>query len=257
MHREDPGTERAAAIRPVRPLRRWTLLRAGVAGLAAPVALAGCDDRPETALVYRGPAACDGCAEAVTALLRSAAPHLKVVYCGPRERVPLSARTLAGAAVYAHPGGGDLAPAWRAMRGHAADLRAFVRGGGRYLGFCLGAYLAGRDPGYGLLPGDTDQYVTSPGASVHDTRDTVVAVRWRGKPRHVYFQDGPLFTFTGPATVLATYATAAVCRYGAGRVGVVGPHPEADASWYADAGITNPDGVRLDLGRDFVTTTLS
>ncbi|CAM4052356.1 hypothetical protein NONI108955_06325 [Nocardia ninae] len=37
-----------------------------------------------------------------------------------------------------------------------------------------------------------------------------------------------------------------------GRVGVSGPHPEADESWYADKGLRNPDGVRLDLAYELI-----
>jgi glutamine amidotransferase-like uncharacterized protein len=248
---------------------RRGLLRAAVpVGLLAAAASCGRGAPPPAAdpgggiaLVYRGPASCDGCSEAVAALLSLAVPGLQVAYCGPGERTALSARSLAGAAMYAQPGGDDLGPAWTVMRGHAADIRAFVRGGGCYLGFCLGGYLAGFDPGFGLLPGDSGEYTTSPGASVRTTDNTVVALRWRGRLRHAFFQDGPLFTLdAGKATVLATYTTgpvaAAVAAYGAGRVGVVGPHPEADVSWYADNGLTNPDGIQVDLGRDFVRTAL-
>jgi hypothetical protein len=213
------------------------------------------------ALVYRGPASCRGCSGAVVALLAGAPSKFRPVYCGPKEAVPLSARNLAQAVVYAHPGGGDLRPAWEHMRAHADDIRRFVGDGGCYLGFCLGGYLAGASPGFDLLPGDTDEYITLPSATVHSTADTVVTVRWRGRRRHMYFQDGPFFRLHphAAATVLATYAggepAAVIARYGSGRVGVVGPHPEADTSWYTDQALTNPDGIRFDLGNDLIETT--
>jgi glutamine amidotransferase-like uncharacterized protein len=235
--------------------------------LGALAALAACGaapPRPDTrpvALVYRGPAACSGCAEAVAALLEHGPVSFRAVYCGPDEQVPLSASSLAGAAVYAQPGGGSVSPAWRRMRQHADEIRNWVRGGGSYLGFCLGAYLAGSTPGFGLLPGDTSQYVGSRGATVDTTDDTVVAVRWRGQPRHLFFQDGPYFKLNkdADATVLASYdnglPAAVVTSFGSGRVGVVGPHPEADQSWYS-AGLKNPDGIRPDLGYDLIQTTV-
>jgi glutamine amidotransferase-like uncharacterized protein len=176
--------------------------------------------------------------------------------------VPVSAASLSRAEVYVQAGGpDDVDGAWEEVRGSAPALREWVRGGGRYLGFCMGGYLAGRDPGFGLLPGDTDAYTASRGASVRSADDTVVTVRWRGRERHVYFQDGPYFSLEkgADAKVLATYdngtVAALVARYGAGRVGVVGPHPEADSSWYDEAGLRNPEGVRLDLGHDLVTAT--
>jgi len=149
------------------------------------------------------------------------------------------------------------------MRPYADDIRNWVRGGGRYLGICMGGYLAGRDPGFGLLPGDSDEYITAAGATVRTDGDAMVTVSWRGQPRHLYFRDGPYFRLRPNygATVLATYsnglAAAVVARYGRGSVGVSGPHPEAPASWYRESGLTNPDGVRLDLGYDLVEATLN
>jgi hypothetical protein len=249
--------------------RRRVLIGAGAAGvLAALGGMAGAgyavlsDDRP-LALVYRGPASCAGCSEAVAALLRGTPTGFRTEFCGPGEDVAVSADALAKATVYAQPGGGDVRQAWRRVRGYADDLRAFVHNGGHYLGFCLGAYLAGADPGYGLLSGvGVEGYIYSAGASVRDDGDTVVPVDWRGRRRHLFFQDGALFRPGAgtPATVLATYdtggAAAVVTGYGAGRVGLVGPHPEADQSWYADSDLTNPDGIRFDLGHDLIETTL-
>jgi hypothetical protein len=77
----------------------------------------------------------------------------------------------------------------------------------------------------------------------------------------MFFQDAPVFRLNrgAAATVLATDDTgdfaAVVTAYGAGSVGVVGPHPEADQSWYT-SGLTNPDGIRPDLGYDLIQTTL-
>ncbi|WP_276607478.1 hypothetical protein [Streptomyces sp. A1499] len=34
-----------------------------------------------------------------------------------------------------------------------------------------------------------------------------------------------------------------------------GPHPEADESWYADKGLHNPDGIRLDLAHELIDVT--
>lgn len=248
--------------------RRELLLAAGSVGLVT--ALSGCarpspapapDTRP-IAMVYRGKASCAGCSESVARLLESNPTPFRAVYCGPDEDVQITAASLAGAVIYAQPGGGTVTPAWHQMRRHADDIRAWVRGGGRYLGFCLGGYLAGATPGFGLLPGDAAEYVGSAGATVATTRDTVIPVRWGGAVRQMYFQDGPLFTLNpgGSATVLATYDTGApaavVADYGAGRVGVVGPHPEADQSWYRGSGLSNPEGIVFDLGHDLIAHTM-
>ncbi|MFJ2585186.1 BPL-N domain-containing protein [Streptomyces sp. NPDC087538] len=216
------------------------------------------------ALVYRGPASRPGCPEAVAALLASAPWNLDVRFTGPHEALPLTARTLSHAALYAQPGGGTLPSAYRRLRRQRGAVRDFVHDGGRYLGFCLGGYLAGSTPGFGLLPGDADQYIASPGATVHDERDTVIEVLWRGRPRTVFFQDGPLFVLDESAAaavgarIIATYdngnTAALVARYGKGRVAVTGPHPEATPDWYTDHGL--PVQHTRDLAEELVEAVM-
>jgi glutamine amidotransferase-like uncharacterized protein len=217
------------------------------------------------ALVYRGKAACDGCPEAVAGLLRGSRWGFEVRYVGRREALPLSPETLRGAALYAQPGGdGTVEAAYRRLRKHAEAIRRFVASGGRYLGFCMGAYLAGATPGFGLLPGDTDQLITSPLADVTSERDTLVEVTWRGRRRSMYFQDGPIFVLDEGAAgveVLARYRSnqriaALVAPYGRGRVGVTGPHPEATRSWYEAHALSDPDGLDADLGHDLIDAVM-
>ncbi|RJQ82121.1 BPL-N domain-containing protein [Amycolatopsis panacis] len=223
------------------------------------IAVADTESQP-LALVYRGPASTDDCPEAVAALLDG---QYRVAYIGPDEEYPLTAYSLAKAALYAQPGGGSLAPAWRSMRDYADDIRAYVQGGGNYVGFCLGGYLAGASPGFTLLPGDANEYVGSSGSDLDSTADTVLTVTWRGAQRPLFFQDGPLFTLDNgaPATVLATYPSGAVAAVvapcGKGKVGVVGPHPEADETWFSEAVLPSSGAVHPELGRDLVATTVA
>ncbi|GAA4529320.1 BPL-N domain-containing protein [Amycolatopsis samaneae] len=238
---------------------------------AAALLLTGCarsaaEERstpPPLALVYNGPQGCADCAPAIATLLRKAPQPFRVQYVGPGTGTPLTAEVLAEARLYVQPGGGaDLDGTWRRLSASAEVVRAWVRDGGSYLGLCFGAYLAGRDPGFDLLPGDTRGYTGTEGATVPDARDTVVPVDWQGRRRHMYFQDGPAFVLDkgADATVLATYpngtAAVVVAPYGRGRVGVSGPHPEADASWYAEKGLSNPDGVRTDLAYELIEATV-
>jgi glutamine amidotransferase-like uncharacterized protein len=221
------------------------------------------EDRRPIALVYRGPATIPGCPEAVAALIRETAWNFDVRYVGPGEPVKLSAAALREAALYAQPGGGELDDGYRHMRPHAADIRGYVAGGGRYLGFCLGGYLAGATPGFGLLPGDADRFIATPGASVRTDGDVIVEVRWRNRPRRLYFQDGPYFWSRKGAsgvTVLARYTNgriaALVAPHAHGRIGVVGPHPEATADWYEENGLVNSDGIDPAPGRDLINTLM-
>ncbi|MFH5822975.1 BPL-N domain-containing protein [Georgenia sp. AZ-5] len=213
------------------------------------------------ALVYRGPASLPGCPEAVANLLAVSGWFDDVRYVGPAEELPLTADALGRASLYAQPGGGELRRAYRRLRHQAPAVRDFVHAGGRYLGFCLGGYLAG-EPGFRLLPGDSDQYIASPGASVRDERDALITIRWRGRPRQVYFQDGPYFDLDQApgSVVLAEYdnglPAAVVCRRARGVVGVVGPHPEAGPDWFTDAGLPVPAPAATDLGLDLVDAVM-
>ena len=213
------------------------------------------------ALVYRGPAARpSACSDAVADLLRSSSRGFDVRFVGPGGDLPLKPKILAKAAIYAQPGGGELGPAYRRMRKHRPTIRTYVADGGRYLGFCLGGYLAGATPGFGLLPGDTDQYVSSPDADAWGTGDMIVEVLWRGQRRRMFFQDGPIFLLDSLAgvTVLARYRNkgiaALVTPFGNGRVAVVGPHPEATSDWFADSGMNQEPC--LDLGNDLIETVM-
>jgi glutamine amidotransferase-like uncharacterized protein len=215
------------------------------------------------ALVYRGPASVRGCPEAVAELLAASRWGFDVHFVGPKEDLPLDGETLGRAALYAQPGGGTLSHGYRHLRKHRDAVRDFVHGGGRYLGFCLGGYLAGATPGFGLLPGDTDQYIASDDATLDSEENTEVDVSWRGRSRRLFFQDGPYFWVRRGAdvTVLATYPNGTIAAlatpFGSGRVAVVGPHPEATEDWYTDAGLDSPRRFGADLGLDLVDEVMA
>jgi glutamine amidotransferase-like uncharacterized protein len=222
------------------------------------------DDGRALALVYRGPASTAGCPEAVASALSRSRWNLDVGFVGPREARALTPEVLARAVLYAHPGGGGLRRAHRRMKRATGAIQEFVRSGGGYLGFCLGGYLAGETPGFGLLPGDADRYISSPGARPDHAGDALVTLTWGGRRRQVFFQDGPWFDLDpgrGPADVLATYGNglpaAVVAPFGAGAVGVVGPHPEASPDWYADSGLPVPADISADLTQDLIDRVMA
>ncbi|KAL3588213.1 hypothetical protein FPOAC2_14112 [Fusarium poae] len=226
-----------------------------------------------TAVVYRGPSACDGCPEGVAKLLKNSPYHFNITYVGPDEDVDLSPKLLSKANVFAYPGGPDVDEAWEELEKHAKTIRDFVHGGGRYMGFCLGAYLAGKSS-LKLLPRgiDVKSEILRDNAQVDNDIDTTIQVDWKfnatasspkTENRWMYFQEGVTllgFQKSDPR-VIGRYTSnkdvaASVTPYGKGFVGLVGPHPEADESWYEDADIENPDGVQTDIGYDFVKSTL-
>ena len=208
----------------------------------------GPSGRRPVALVYRGPAACDGCAEAAANLLGRQRQDFVIRYIGPRERAQFSTQTLARAQLYVQPGGNDdLDQAWRQLLkepGFTPGLIPdFVRGGGRYLGLCMGGYLAGStgtgNGGFQFLPGDSGEYVGSAGADIKTLNDSLVGVTWLAgqlpRKRTMYFQDAPYFWLDGSfaareARVLARYRNQGadkkiammVVPCGRGKVGVSG-----------------------------------
>jgi glutamine amidotransferase-like uncharacterized protein len=218
----------------------------------------------ELALVYRGPAACRGCAETVGTLLRRSRWEFDIAYVGPHETLRITEAVLSAAVLYAQPGGGNsVRRAYRQMRRFAPVITEYIRLGGRYLGICMGAYLAGTWAGFGFLP-DTDQFIASAGADVRTKKDTIVAVDWRGQRRYMFFQDGAVLSppvETAGVEILARYASngevaALAAPFGHGRIAVSGPHPEAPDEWYRSHGLKNPDGISFDLGYDLVAALM-
>ncbi|MEK6351355.1 MAG: BPL-N domain-containing protein [Burkholderia cenocepacia] len=257
-----------SAIHDMRSRDAIFLMMALVASVAVHAATTGdaardAASRP-VALVYRGPAACDGCPETIAARLRESSYRFRVIYVGPAEPLKITPAALAGAALYVQPGGGQDIPGAAASIGRHAirAVRQYVANGGRYLGLCMGAYLAGAQ-GFGLVAGDIDSEVDRPGSTLHGIADTVTPVVWRGKKRWIYYQDGarlPVAPLGSGGIVLAIYPNkdiaAATYRYGKGRVGLAGPHPEADESWYRENGLKNPDGVAPDMAYDLINATM-
>ncbi|WP_235686675.1 BPL-N domain-containing protein [Tomitella gaofuii] len=220
--------------------------------------------RGPLALVYRGAASSPCCPEAAAALVAASGYGFDVRFVGEHERLRLSPSVLADAALYVQPGGGSLGPAWKHLARHRETVRGFVDAGGSYLGLCLGAYLAGATPGFGLLPGDTDQYIRTRGAAVRDTHPHLVDVTWRGRPRSMYFQDGAEIIVDVPHTagheVLGRYPNGAIAAlaadFGVGRVAVSGPHPEATRDWFIDDGLPPVSAAARAAGLDLIDAAM-
>jgi len=220
------------------------------------------------ALVYRGPASSPGIPDDTATFLATCPQRFRVAFCGPgRHDLPVESSTLAKAALFVQPGGGnDFTAAWESVRSYTHPLRDFISAGGHYLGICMGGYLAGSGPGYGLLPGNCDDYTQTRGAEVHDSRNAVITVDWPpppdGRTRRIFYQDGPYFWLDRGARgqVLARYTNgliaAMVVVFGAGRVGVCGPHPEANRSWFRLAELPYP-GSTYDLGHQLVNAVMA
>ncbi len=207
------------------------------------------------ALVYLQVGMCEACSESLAALLVKAGYRTRLV----RPDEVGAPDLFAGASLYAQPGGDSTLQVYSAIGAaawpdFAKRVRAFVAGGGHYLGICLGGWLAGpwvdEDiPAFDLLQGEVEPFTHTRG---DPTVDQVVPITWLQpqQQRSVFFQEGPYFRAKG--TVYARYddgSTAAlVTSYGKGRVAVSGVHLEAEADWTDGDDLRDPDGPDLDLG---------
>ncbi|MCB9548031.1 MAG: hypothetical protein H6706_19615 [Myxococcales bacterium] len=191
----------------------------------------------------------------MAALLQKAG--LRTRYVSPADL--LQDATFVGATVYAQPGGDATSLVLKAVGAKAwpdaaRRIRAFVAGGGRYLGICLGGWVAGpwmndTVPALDLLDGEVDAFTRTPR---DHTTDQVIPVTWLlpSQQRRVYFQEGPYFEARG--TVYARYSDGSVATlladFGRGKVAVSGIHLEAEADWYTANDLTDADGPDADLG---------
>lgn len=192
----------------------------------------------QTALVYDGPGACDGCAEAAAEAVRLAG--IEVVMAGAEALHPALLEGIDLVVV----GGAEVTMDIRQDLTDAQfqALRDYVLGGGRYLGICAGAYLAGysiddegRIPGLRLFDGETWPATPVPAE--------VVPVTWQGEVVPLYAQEAARFElgadFAGE--VVATFADGApaaiLARSGEGAIALSGPHPEATAEWLEAGGL--------------------
>lgn len=133
--------------------------------------------------------------------------------------------------------------------------------------------MADPEDGYGLVPNGTsvDSEIEQSQSEVRTDDDTTIAIDYTFRDettirRQIYFQEGAFINGFQPAAsdgkVLARYAksgdvAASVSRYGQGWVGLIGPHPEADQSWFEDAEVPEPkDGLSFDVGWDFIAWTM-
>lgn len=188
-------------------------------------------------------------------MLRSSKYKFRIRYVGPNEAYKVVPSSFAGVSLYVQPGGDTSVARADKLLGSAAQqvIKDYVGRGGHYLGICQGAYLAGTDPGMGMLsPGNTGQYIATKGASTHSEGDTVIPIKWGKKKIYMYFQDGAYIipSKARGEKILAKYTNGKVAAlskpFGRGRIGVIGPHPEAPKSWYRLAGLLKKDRDGLD-----------
>ncbi len=222
------------------------------------------------ALIYQGPGSCDpgtpdGCSESAARVARAAG--FKPIFVGPdgTEAVEIWHK----AAVWVQPGGRARIQVQTMSAQLKEDIRNFVAGGGGYVGFCAGGFLATQQFGWqnkedpskdfeaealGLMPGYTQYYEYFDEEITEERPATVISTNWLGQNRQVYWELGPYFdkTTVGPGVeVVSRYGDERIMsirsQFGQGKVFVTAVHPEAPQSWYDYYNLTDSDGTDLEL----------
>lgn len=122
--------------------------------------------------VYRGPASCEDCSETAKKAIEDLGYRYHVDLIGVREITP---ETLSRYDVYVQPGGGQDIPGPLESFGEerVEAIRHYVAAGGKYLGLCMGAYLASGS-GIGLIPHELDSEVGRAGFPVNTIESTAI-----------------------------------------------------------------------------------
>ncbi|MBF0572394.1 MAG: hypothetical protein HQK69_01340 [Desulfamplus sp.] len=121
-------------------------------------------------------------------------------------------------------------------------MNDFINSGGSYLGVCGGGYIASsgweEESGFvnaiGLVPFESDSYLIDP-------EPKVIQIEWNKQKNMIYYQFGPKFLLTenNMTNVMAKYDDGSIAAFsmkvGKGKVVLVGPHPEADATWLEES----------------------
>jgi hypothetical protein len=135
------------------------------------------------------------------------------------------------------PGGiGDSDSHEALFRENGDRVRDFVKGGGKYLGICMGAYWA--DQYYFDLFKDirASQYITRPGTDTKRPHAKAQRVLWKGQEELMYFYDGCAFHGNGldSADIYSLYPNGDPMAIIQDNVGAIGCHPESEISWYTE-----------------------
>jgi len=185
------------------------------------------------------------CADAVLDVLNFSGKY-EARFVGPSSfpYTILSEALLASADCLVIPGGLGDADQYddSFLRILSPSIKNYLAKGGRYMGICAGGYFAGNHYMNILQPSTkVVQYVRRKNSTVKHEDHDVVTVDWAGENRTIYFHDGGAFVprrwfnrMSG--TVIARYsngdAAAIIQNHKKGRVGVMGPHPEAQKWWF-------------------------
>lgn len=229
-------------------------------------ALANQNHKP-LALVWAGKGACeDGCYTATAKMAKMAGFQVQLV-----TTENFSQELLDKATIWLQPGGNAIEVSNDFGPHRMQMLRDFVARGGRYVGFCAGAFFSdawvddfNTVPGLGITPVVTADF----SKEALGSDEVILDVNWAGRMRHIYFNEGGTFkleTYTPDVKVFAHYQTEGLPglpaawenTFGQGRVVVTGTHPEAPPKWREDLNKEDEDGDDYDLALEMIQKAMA
>ena len=132
------------------------------------------------------------------------------------------------------PGGfGDSSSFYRLFQHNIDRIQKFVKGGGAYLGICMGAYWAGKYY-FDMLDGvEPVQYIKRPNTDTRRPHAKNIDITWNGHPDRMFFYDGcALVGNNKKFKTVATYANGDPMAIIQKNIGLIGCHPESEKFWY-------------------------
>ena len=109
----------------------------------------------------------------------------------------------------------------------------YIKRGGRYLGICMGAYWAGPHYFNILYGAQPVQYIKRPNTCTRKSYSKAIECDWNGTPDRFFFYDGPAFIGNPEYyETVARYKNGDAAAIIQGRIGLIGPHLEAEEYWY-------------------------
>lgn len=219
------------------------------------------------ALVWAGKGVCkEGCDTATAKMARMAGFQVQMV-----TKESFSQELLDKAAIWLQPGGNAIEVSHDFGIHRIQMLRNFVARGGRYVGFCAGAFFSdtwvddfNTVPGLGITPVVTADFAKE----TLGKAEVILDVKWEGRLRQIYFNTGGTFqpeTQTSDVKVFAYYETEGLpnlpaaweSTFGQGRVVVTGVHPEAPPKWREDLNKEDTDGDDYDLAQGMIQKAMA
>lgn len=219
------------------------------------------------ALVWAGKGVCkEGCDTAAAKMAKMAGFQVQMV-----TKENFSQQLLDRAVIWLQPGGNAIEASHDFGIHRIQMLRNFVARGGRYVGFCAGAFFSdawvddfNTVPGLGVTPVVTADFAKE----VLGKSEVILEVNWGGRLRQIYFNTGGTLkpeTLTPDVKIFAYYQTEGLPAlpaawentYGQGRVVVTGTHPEAPAKWREDLNKVDGDGDDYDLALEMIQKAMA